>query len=101
MVLQRTVRELNGIACIDLDEVPEPKQQIACTRSFGQPVTEMADFKCCIELASRAAQKLRTQTLAMAVLVFIRTSPFWQSDPQHARSTDPAALRPTSDTSRS
>jgi DNA polymerase V len=41
VVLERTWRELRGEPCIDLDNVPSPKQQIACTRSFGQPVTEL------------------------------------------------------------
>ena len=36
-----TVRELQGEACISLDDAPSPKKQIACTRSFGQPVTEV------------------------------------------------------------
>lgn len=100
VVLERTVRELNGIACIDLDEALEPKQQIACTRSFGQSVTEMGDLQQAVtEFASRAAHKLRQQNShAMAVLVFIRTSPFRQSDPQYARSTTIPLRRPSSDT---
>jgi DNA polymerase V len=39
VVLERTVRELQGIACIDLDHAPAPRKEIACTRSFGHPVT--------------------------------------------------------------
>ena len=41
VVLERTVRELRGAPCIDLDHAPAPKQQIAVTRSFGQRVTEL------------------------------------------------------------
>jgi len=36
------VRELQGQPCIDLDDAPGPKKQIACTRSFCQ-VIEVAD----------------------------------------------------------
>jgi DNA polymerase V len=37
VVLERTVRELNGEPCISLEEAP--KQQIVCSRSFGERVT--------------------------------------------------------------
>ena len=39
MVLERTVRELNGEACIPLEEMPPAKQQIFCSRSFGSRIT--------------------------------------------------------------
>lgn len=39
VVLERTVRELNGEPCISLEEAPPPKQQIVCSRSFGERVT--------------------------------------------------------------
>lgn len=32
VVLERTVRELNGESCISLEEAPPPKQQIVCSR---------------------------------------------------------------------
>lgn len=35
VVLERTVRELNGESCISLEEAPPPKQQIVCSRSLG------------------------------------------------------------------
>ena len=41
VVLERTVRELQGTPCIGFEEAPPPKQQIACTRSFGHPITEL------------------------------------------------------------
>ena len=39
VVLERTVRELQGTPRIDLDDAPAAKKKIACTRSFGHPVT--------------------------------------------------------------
>ncbi len=36
VTLERTVREVQGMPCIDLDDAPAPKQQIACTGSFGR-----------------------------------------------------------------
>ena len=35
IVLERTVKELNGIPCIELEEVGTPRQQIMVSRSFG------------------------------------------------------------------
>lgn len=99
VVLERTVRELQGMPCIGLEDAPEPKQQIACTRSFGraveafEPVAEAVS-----EFASRAAEKLRKQSSCAAeVLVFIRTSPF-RKDPQYSRSMIVPLRRPTDDT---
>ncbi|NEH20434.1 DNA polymerase V subunit UmuC, partial [Pantoea agglomerans] len=39
VVLERTVRELNGESCIPLEEIPPAKQQICCSRSFGERIT--------------------------------------------------------------
>ena len=59
VVLERTVRELQGASCIDLDDAPAVKKEIACTRSFGQPVTELRDLiEAVTHFASRAAEKL-------------------------------------------
>ena len=100
VVLERTVRELNGVACFDLDDAPAPKQQIACTRSFGQKVTALSELREAItEFASRAAQKLRLQdSQANAVLVFIRTSPFRPQDAQYAKSVTVPLRLPSADT---
>lgn len=40
VVLERTVRELQGMPCIDLEDAPAPKREIAVTRSFGRPVRD-------------------------------------------------------------
>lgn len=99
VVLERTVRELQGIPCIGLEDVPAPKKEIACTRSFGHAVTELSDLiQALTEFASRAAEKARKQhSLASEVMVFIRTSPF-RKDPQYSRSIVVPLRRPTADT---
>ena len=99
VVLERTVRELQGTTCIELERTPQPKQEIACTRSFGHPVTELHELaEAMTEFASRAAQKLRKQnSLAGQVLCFIRTSPFRQ-DAQFSRTTTVPLRRPSADT---
>jgi DNA polymerase V len=99
VVLERTVRELQGTPCIDLDHTPAAKKEIACTRSFGRAVTSIAPLKEAVtEFASRASEKLRKQhSLASQVLVFIRTSPF-RPDAQYSRSMIVPMRRPTADT---
>jgi DNA polymerase V len=99
VVLERTVRELQGRPCIDLDHSPAPKKEIACTRSFGHPATELAQLdEAVTEFASRAAEKVRKQhSLAAQVMVFIRTSPF-RSDPQYSRSMIVPLRKPSADT---
>ena len=98
VVLERTVRELLGIACIDLDHAPAPRKEIACTRSFGHPVTELEDLNQAVtEFASRAAEKVRKQhSVASQVMVFIRTSPF-RKDAQYSRSMVVPLIRPSAD----
>ena len=99
VVLERTVRELHGMPCIDLDDVPAAKQSIACTRSFGQPVRALRDLQEAVTtFASRAAHKLRQQhSVATQVLVFARSSPF-RSGPFYSRSVVQPLPQATADT---
>lgn len=99
VVLERTVRELQGTPCITLDDEPPPKQEIACTRSFGHPVTDLTSLiEAVSEFASRTAEKLRKQcSLAAQLLVFCRTSPF-RAGPKFSRSVVVPLRRPTADT---
>ncbi|ABE46855.1 Y-family DNA polymerase [Polaromonas sp. JS666] len=98
VVLERTVLELQGVSCIELENAPAPKQEIACTRSFGHPVTSQHHLaEAVTDFASRAAEKLRKQhSLAGQVLVFIRTSPFRQCT-QYSRSVTVPMRRPSCD----
>lgn len=64
VALENTVRELNGISCIELiDEVPE-RQQIISSRSFGAPVHEQHQLsEALTEFTLRAVERLRAQKL--------------------------------------
>lgn len=99
VVLERTVRELQGTPCVGLEDSPSPKKEIASTRSFGQPVTELVDLiEAVTEFASRAAVKLRKQaSQANQVMCFVRTSPF-HDDAQYSRSITVPLRRPSADT---
>jgi DNA polymerase V len=76
--LERTINELNGIACYPLEEQPPAKKQIYCTRSFEHKLTELAPIKQAVAVyAGRAAEKLRAQnSLVQMIQVFLQTSPF-------------------------
>jgi DNA polymerase V len=98
VTLERIVAELNGIACLELDEIVQPRQQIICSRSFGQPVTQLSDLEqAIISYTSRAAEKLRHQhSIAACMQVSIRTSPHKAKPYQNALNV-PLAF-PTDDT---
>ena len=78
VVMEKIIRELNGIACIELEEVAQPKKEIVCSRSFGVRVTQLSESDEAVSLyIRRAAEKLRRQhSYAGVVSVFINTSRF-------------------------
>ena len=99
VVLEKTVRELQGVQCIEVDDAPANKRQIMVSRSFGSPVTKGRDLATAVaEFTSRAAEKLRRQkSAAGAIVVFIRTSPFRADDPQYSGSVTVPLVRATAD----
>ncbi|WP_275541567.1 translesion error-prone DNA polymerase V subunit UmuC [Vibrio vulnificus] len=100
VVLERTVRELNGESCIELEEIPPTKKQIVCSRSFGAKVTQFELLREAVcEYATRATEKLRKeQQQAKVMTVFIRTSPFKDNEPQYSNSASGELLTPSCDT---
>lgn len=100
VVLERTVRELNGESCIELEEIPPTKKQIVCSRSFGAKVTQFELLREAVcEYATRATEKLRKeQQQAKVMTVFIRTSPFKDNEPQYSNSASGELLIPSCDT---
>jgi len=62
VVLEKTIRELNGEPCMDLELEPEPKKEIICSRSFSYKITELHELQQAVSLyASRACEKMRRQ----------------------------------------
>ncbi len=100
IVLARTVLELQGVACLELEEVIPPRQQIVCSRSFKYRLSEWSDLhQALAEFTSRAAEKLRSQhSLAGSVSVSIRTNPFNPKEPQYQRSASLVLPSATQDT---
>lgn len=100
VVLERTVMELRGESCLSLEEMAPAKQQIICSRSFGQPVLDLADLReATANYTARAAEKLRGQGSVAGVLhVFVQTNPFKPNEPQYNQSIAVPFTAPTADT---
>ncbi|WP_340124232.1 Y-family DNA polymerase [Methylobacter svalbardensis] len=100
IVVARTVLELNGIACLELEEISPDKQQIVCSRSFSRRLTEYKELSAALtEFGSRAAEKLRRQqSITGCITVFIRTNPFNPQEPQYQRSASIKLSAATQDT---
>ena len=99
VVLERTARELNGLPCVPWEDVPAPKKQIMCSRSFGQPLQILSDLEEAVaHFATRATEKLRGgQQYAGELMVFIRTNPFKATAPQYSRSASVKLIQPSQD----
>lgn len=100
IVVARTVLELNGTPCLELEEIAPDKQQIICSRSFSKRLTEYNELSQALaEFTSRAAEKLRSQqSVAGHLSVFIRTNSFNPQEPQYQRSAGVRLKAATQDT---
>lgn len=98
VTVERTVRELNGISCISVDELPA-KEQIICSRSFGERITTLeAMHEAVCQYAERAAEKLRGEKrFCRHITVFVRTSPF-SNEPYYSNSASQKLMLATKDT---
>ncbi len=83
----RLVYELRGRSCLDLEECPQPKQGITCSRAFGKPIATLSEMEEAVSsYVARAAEKLRGEGLAATVLtVFLMTNEF-KDEPQYRNS---------------
>jgi len=91
------VYELNGISCISLEELIEPRKNIVSSRSFGKPVKTYKELSEAVSLyTTSAAERLRRQKLvASAVGVFIRTNHFADAPKKYSNSSIIALETPT------
>ncbi|MBJ8891141.1 Y-family DNA polymerase [Citrobacter sp. FDAARGOS_156] len=99
VVLERTVRELRGEPCLELEEFAPVKQEIVCSRSFGERITNYDAMRQGIcSYASRAAEKLRGEhQFCRFISTFVKTSPFALNEPYYGNSASVKLLTPTQD----
>lgn len=95
VVLERLVRELNGIECTDFIVEPEAMKATAVTRQFGAPVSTIEELsEAMARRAARAAEKIRAKGLvASRLIAFAHGSRYRPNPPSASRS---ARLSPAS-----
>jgi DNA polymerase V len=95
----RTVHELRGIPCHELDTQPAPKKTTCCSRSFGSAITDKDQVRnAIVSFAERAAAKVRqSDQVCGSMQVFINTDPFARAEPQHSASASTTFMSPTAD----
>ena len=100
VLMERTIRELNGESCIPLEKIASLKKQLVCSRGFGIPVSSLSELsEAVITYTTRVAQKLRRQKSVTAmVCVFIQTDPFKKKDRQYNPRRLIHLTNPTDDT---
>jgi len=97
IVMARTINELQGISCIEIEDTPPSKKQIIKSCSFGAKVTELDNLKEAIAMhAQEACKRLRDEeSLCGCLLVFVQSSPFDESAPFYNKSITGAFSEPT------
>lgn len=99
ILLESTVRELNGKVRLSWDEVRPAKKEIYSTRSFGQRVTDLLQLEyALVAHAEAASKKMRDQgSVAGGMTIFANSSPH-DKEPYFKRATFYSFESPTCDT---
>ncbi|MGY5957242.1 Y-family DNA polymerase [Kosakonia sp. BK9b] len=99
VVMERTVRELRGEPCFELEEFVPDKQEIICSRSFGDRISNYEAMRQAIcSYATRAAEKLRSEhQYCRFISAFVKTSPFTLNEPYYGNRASVTLLTPTQD----
>jgi DNA polymerase V len=97
---ERMLRELNGIPCLELEEMPPDKKGVMASRSFGSLVESLKELEEALaNHVARAAEKIRRYgLLATRMEVFLRTNRFRKDDPQYCPGIGITLDRPTNAT---
>ena len=100
VVMERTVLELNGQACLALEDVPPAKKQIISSKSFGQSVSSLDYLEQAVATyTTRASEKLRAQgSVCQYISVAIRTNPFNERESFYANHHTYGLVYPTDST---
>jgi DNA polymerase V len=98
IVLEKTVRELNGVMCIELKDIEEPNKEIIVSRSFGRRVRDKQELiEAVTSYTTRAAERMRKQeSVATSLYIYIRTSPH-DDKKQYANGVNIPLFQPSDD----
>jgi DNA polymerase V len=94
---ERLLRELNGISCLELEEMPPDRKGVMASRSFGSPVETLEELEEALaNHVARAGEKVRRfGLLATRMEVFVQTNRFKKEEPQYSRGIAITLDRPT------
>ena len=83
----RIVEELRGSSCLPLEQCPQAKKSLTCSRSFSSLVETLEELREAVGVyMTRAAERLRRHRLAASVVtVFVSTGRF-SPEPQYRNS---------------
>lgn len=97
IVMHRTLLELHGVSCIELEQTPQAKKQIIASRSFGQRIYHIDDLKEAMSLyVQDAVSRLRDGKLLCGCIIgFVQSNPFDSSKPFYNKSLSLALPEPT------
>ncbi|MEN8332156.1 DUF4113 domain-containing protein [Acinetobacter baumannii] len=97
IVMARTIYELQGMSCIEIEHTPPSKKQIVASRSFGGRVTELTDLKEAISMyAQDACKRLRDEGLLCGCMIaFVQSNPFDPNVPFYNKSITGSFSEPT------
>ena len=78
VVLMRTVLELRGESCLELEESEESRKSLMCGRSFGTPLKELEDIRPALtHFVQNAAGRLwKYRQAVSAITVYLSTNRF-------------------------
>ena len=98
---ERLMRELNGISCLELEEMPPDRKGVIASRSFGSPVETLEELEEALanHVARVSAKIRRFGLLATHIEIFLQTNRFRKDDPQYNPSTGLTLPTPTASTS--
>lgn len=97
IVMQRTVMELQGVSCIELEQAAPTKKQIISSRSFGARVTDIESLsEAMSDYLQNAVKRLREdESLCGCVIAFAQSNPFDKNKPFYNKSISIGFAEPT------
>ena len=100
VVLERTVHELNGTPCQNMELIAPKKKEIVSSRAFSQMITDYESMQQAVSrYIARAAEKLRSQNGACKMVsVGITTNPFKHNSPQYHNWASTTLIYPSNHT---
>jgi DNA polymerase V len=82
----RCAWELRGIACLELDEVQDPKKSISTAKSFDKPIESFEALSAILaDYTAYVAEKLRSQQSLASYLVVSLSTNRHAEEPQHVQ----------------